>query len=49
MEAKCPKCGYLIPIHYKEWDMKTWKNEPLKAYMFNCPSCGSRFRVVKRT
>jgi len=48
METECPNCGYLIPVHYKDWPMKTWKSEPLRAYLFVCPKCGKKTRKVIR-
>jgi len=46
MKAKCPKCGFEVPTHLKEWEVKALGKIPMRIYSFVCPKCGTKFRRV---
>ena len=48
MRAKCPRCGFEVPIEYKSWKHKGLHNTEMMTYIFICPKCGKHFRKTMK-
>jgi len=46
MRAKCPNCGFEVPIEYKTWEHRGLRGVKMRTYIFICPRCGKHFRKV---